>query len=284
MAVPKTIRTGNLGKHELRLVQSGNQVIGMVDRKPSVSGEVPGVVWQTLLDTLGQADPRYVGLDGARRRFEGVFPDGFASDGFDAQHRDDKLKAKSLLEAEAPLDRALHETGLAEAVAKAFAATNLLAAMEKPKVRALLRGPDADRFIHAAARFAHEGDTISLAKLAEVLKPHSCARWTVATYLPFLWAPDRHMVLKADAASAVAAQIGHPFALVYAAPLKFDVYAALMDMVAQLRTGLADMDPRDGIDIQGFIAVAGTARVAEAAPVDPAATDPSDTPDDTPPA
>lgn len=263
MAVPKTIRTGNLGKHELRLVRSGDQFIGMVDRKPSVSGEAADSVWQALIDTLGQADPRFVGMSGAKSRFLSFFPDGFASDGFDAQERDDKLKAKTILDAEAPLERALTETGLAEGVMRAFAATNLLAPMEKPKLRALLRSPDADRFIHAAARFAAEGDTISLAKLAEVLKPHSCARWTVATYLPFLWLPDRHMFLKPDASRDFAARIGHPLALAYAPALKFEVYAALMDMVAQLRTDLADLDPRDGIDVQSFISVIGNYRAED---------------------
>jgi hypothetical protein len=272
MAVPKTIRTGKLGKHDLRLVRSGEQFIGMVDRKPSVAGEAADAVWQKLIDTLGQADPRYVGLKGARDRFVRIFPDGFASEDFVAQERGYKLAAKAILDTEAPLERALSEPGLGEAVLRAFAATNLLAPMEKPKLRALLRGPDADRFIHAAARFAHEGDTAALAKLAEVLKPHSCARWTVASYLPFLWAPDRHMFLKPESTRDFAARIGHPLALSYAPALKFEVYAALLDMVAQLRAELADLEPRDGIDLQSFIWVVGNYRGddPDAAPAAPA--------------
>jgi hypothetical protein len=271
MAVPRTIRTGNLGKHELRLVRSGDQIVGMVDRKPSVAGEAPDAVWQKLLDTLGQADPRFVGLDGARAQFLAAWPDGFASDGFDARERDSLQKARGILLAEAPLERALTETGLGEAVLRAYLATNLLGSGEKPRLRALLRGPEADRLVHAAARFAHEGDTAALARLAEVLKPHSCARWTVATYLPFLWAPDRHMFLKPDAARDVAARIGHPLALAYAPLLKFEVYAALLDMTAQLRTALADLDPRDGFDILGFMSA-----VASAPGAAPAADDATD--------
>ena len=97
-------------------------------------------------------------------------------------------------------------------------------------------------------------------ELERVLKPHGCAKWTVATYLPFLWRPETHMYLKPEATKDFAARVGHPLASFYEAQLKFDVYASLLDLADATSNQLSDLAPRDRIDIQSFIWVVGDYR------------------------
>ena len=60
--------------------------------------------------------------------------------------------------------------------------------------------------------------------MERALKPHDSAKWTVATYLPFLWQPEKHMFLKPEVTKDFAARVGHRFATDYEARLDFSVY------------------------------------------------------------
>lgn len=253
----KTVRTGKLGKRELRLVSKDGRFYGLVDGRISSQDKDADAAWKQLHDEAGKSDPRYFGYAGARSRFLRFFPGGFSADRYAGKERDFKLRAKALLDDLAPLDRAARDTGLGEAVLSVFRATTMLAPFEKMKVQGLLRGDDADAFVEAAARFTQECDKPALDNLARILKPHDAAKWTIATYLPYLWTPERHMFLKPEVTKDYAARVGHPFSELYGAPLSFDVYAALLDMVDRTEQELSDLEPRDRIDIQSFIWVIG---------------------------
>ena len=84
-----------------------------------------------------------------------------------------------------------------------------------------------------------------------------CAKWTVATYLPFLWRPEVHMYPKPEATKDFAARVGHPLSSVYEAQLNLDVYASLLDLAERTSNRLSDFRPHDRIDIQSFIWVVG---------------------------
>ena len=257
MAVPKTIRTGKAGNRALALVLSEGRYIGLADRVRCVEGEDADDVWRRLHDEAGRADPRYFGYDGARARFLELFPDGFASGAFASHERDYKIAAKAGLDEAAPLEDALTQAGLGEAVLRTFRATNLLAPVEKARVQDLLRGPEADAFVAAAARFTAEPGARTLARLERVLATHDSAKWTVATYLPLLWRPEAHMFLKPEVTQDFAARVGHPFADAYTPRLEFPVYAALQDLTDRTAAELADLGPRDRIDVQSFIWIVG---------------------------
>ena len=257
VASARTIRRGRLGKHNLRLVEKDRHFYGLVDGQRCVEGSDADDVWRRLHDDAGKADPRYCGFDGARARFLKFFPNGFRSDGFSSMERDYKVAAKRKLDQSAPLSDALIGLGFGEAVLSVFHATNMLSPFEKARIAELMRGRDADAFVQAAARFAHDGTEPALRELKSVLKPHDCAKWTVATYLPFLWRPEVHMYLKPEATKDFAARVGHPLASVYEAQLNFEVYASLLDLTEQTANRLSDLDPHDRIDIQSFIWVVG---------------------------
>lgn len=257
MAVARTIREGNLGKRKLRLAEQDGRFFGLADGKICVQGDDPDQVWQALHDDAGKSDPKYFGYAGARNRFLEFFPDGFHSGHYAAHERDHKLAAKARLDNGAPLEAALTGSGLGGAVLAAFQATNMLSLFEKAKLKDVLQGPDADAVVQAAAAFTLDANKASLARLERLLAPHDAAKWTIVTYLPYLWRPEEHMFLKPRTTQDFATRVGHPFASVYEAKLSFDVYASLLDLAERTHRELAGLKPRDRIDIQSFIWTVG---------------------------
>lgn len=61
------------------------------------------------------------------------------------------------------------------------------------------------------------------------------------------------MFLKPEVTKDFAARVGHRFALNYEARLDIAVYEDLFDLAAKTSVELADLKPRDRIDVQSFI-------------------------------
>lgn len=259
MAMARTVKNGKLGKHDMRLVLKEANYYGLIDGRQCVQGTDPEEVWRRLHDEARKADPRYFGFDGARARFLHFFPGGFRSEAYlDADgERHYKVAAKEKLDASLPLQGVGERSGLGADALAVFTATNLLSPFERMRVTDVLRGPSADAFLRAASGFATAPSPTSLRAVEVVLRPHECAKWLVVTYLPFLWVPERHMLLKPAVTKDFAARVGHPFADCYEPRLDFEVYRSLLDLTEKTRTELADMEPRDNIDIQSFIWTVG---------------------------
>lgn len=257
MGKAETIRTGKLGKKELRLVVKSDAFFGLADGVVCTEGDDADDVWRRLHDEAGKSDPQYFGFEGARNRFLKFFPGGFQSEGYAVEERDYKVAAKNKLDETAPLEKACNETGLGEAVLAVYRATNMLSPFEKTRLQEVLRGPHADDFVHAAACFTLDRNKSHLAAMEQALKPHDSAKWTVVTYLPFLWRPDTHMFLKPEVTKDFATRVGHRFASDYGARLAMPVYESLLDMVSETERELASLKPTDRIDIQSFVWVVG---------------------------
>lgn len=257
MAVPETIRTATLGKRRLRLVQRDSHYFGLADGSIRVDGRDAEDVWRRLHREIGTTDPRYFGFKGARARFVRHFPEGFASADYGHHERDYKVAAKTRLDDTVPLERAGVGTDLGEVILGIHRRTNLLSPFEKVRVQDLLRSPAADAYVNAAARFAVTPTKTTLGALDAILRPHDCAKWTIVTYLPFLWRPDVHMFLKPEVTKDYAARVGHSFADAYRPRLDLDVYTSLLDLAEATGAEIADLEPRDRIDIQSFIWVVG---------------------------
>lgn len=165
----------------------------------------------------------------------------------------------------------MNDKGFSDAVLAAFRDTNLLSPFEKVRVQDLLRGPSADGFISAAARFACGEGRPALAEMAYLAKPYDCAKWTVVTYLPFLWRPDLHMFLKPQVTRDFAERVGHGFAHRYEPTLDMSVYESLLDLASQTEREIANLHPQDRIDVQSFIWVVGAYTELDVPPSDAAA-------------
>ena len=251
----KTVREEKIGKTTLRLLERGGGFVGIAIHAGKagapVEGEDQQEVWLQLRQIAGRAHEEYFGFDEARRRFLALFPGGFGSEKFQTIERNYKLAAKAKLDAVAPVEEAATGTGFASGIKAALNATNLIHQIEKARTHDMLRSPDGDKFIQASARFAL-GDDDAFSAIAGILKDHSLG-WTGATYLPFLWAPDRHMFLKPMVTCDYARRVGHSFADDYRSEISLDVYAALLDLTATTRRELAPLNPVNNIDLQSFI-------------------------------
>ncbi len=256
----KTIRTDQISGKTLRLVQTGGGYVGLLIengiKKAELSGSDPDQIWSELRSEVGRLSANYVGYDEALRVFLKHFPDGLHSDFFEGHERTYKLVAKERLEVAAPVEIAAEGSGFGEAALAAIRATNLIYPVEKARAQEMLRGPQADTFVRAAASFTL-GNRAALADMERILKHYENARWTVATYLPFLWRPDTHIFLKPQVTVDYAGRVGHPFSHEYRSELSLHVYDSLLDLTERTRILLRDLKPRDNIDIQSFIWVIG---------------------------
>lgn len=253
----KTIRETKAGKATLRLVETAKGYSGIVlldgQRTALEEGDNADDVWRKIHDAAARSNPHFVGYAGARSRFLHFFPQGFGGSVYAEHERTYKLKAKAKLDEGAPLAEAVEGRGFGEVVLSAYRATNLLFPFEKTRLQALLRGPEADEFIQAAAHFAIGDLRSGLAGMASVLKRYDNAKWTVVTYLPFLWRNEEHVFLKPTMITGFAERVGHPFAHVYKPELDAAVYESLLDLADKTREKIADLGPRDMIDVQSFM-------------------------------
>lgn len=257
----KTIKETRVDKTLLRLVYTGKSFVGLAilgdATKLTIEGANADEVWNRLHSELGKTNPRYVGYAGARNHFLHFFPNGFHSNSYAANERDYKVAARERLIQSVLLADAAEGLDFGEAVLAVFRATNLLSPFEKTWLQEVLRGSSADPFVRAAAQFTLNPTNAALFDMERVLKPHGAANATVVTYLPFLWRPETHMLLKPEVTKDFAARVGHRFASDYEPRLKLDVYHSLLDLASETEQELADLEPRDRIDVQSFIWVVG---------------------------
>ena len=230
---------------------------GAVAQVRGDSDETEAEVRARLKQEALRRHPDWVGFDGAVQFFQNVFGKGFYDEAYQAEERSYKCAAKIQLEETAPLDAVLDGGGFAAAVLRVFQKTNLLSPFELMRVKDALNGSDGDSFVRAAAMFATGEMETGLRTMASVLRPHDAAKWTVVTYLPFLWKPDAHMFLKPNVTKLFADRVGHEFALRYRAGLDLDVYRSLRDLTAGTNEAIKNLRPRDNIDVQSFIWVVG---------------------------
>lgn len=251
MAPPRTIRSEKIGMVTFDLVERDGRFFGLANRKRVSEEPDPDAAWRALLQSVGEAMGRYVGMDGARKLFLHYYPGGFHSDAF--SERPYKIKAKQSLEKSSSLQQALVGDADPETVLSAFRSTNMLFSIEQARVQEVLRSAEARTFIQAASFFAEGDITKSLRELDRILSPFQANKWTIVTYLPFLWKPSEHMFLKPNATKDFAERIGHRFANVYRPELDARVYESLLALTDTVKSSLVDLQPRDNIDVQSFI-------------------------------
>ena len=254
------------GQFTVRLVaREDGRFDGIAFRKGgSAEAKVRGEQYETesevrarLKQAVLRRHPDWVGYNGAVEFFRRHFPDGFEDENYLEQERSYKWRAKGLLDETVPLDSAVAGDGFADEALRAFHRTNLLSRFELMRVADVLKGDRKDSFVRSAAVFASGAMETGIRKMASAAKPHDAAKWTVLTYLPFLWRPDRHMFLKPEITKLFADRVGHEFALRYHADLDLDVYRCLLDLVARTREAIEELRPRDNIDVQSFVWVVG---------------------------
>lgn len=267
----QTVREAKVDGYLLRIVKQGSVFAGVVfgaknQLLAKLTDDDLDLLWQALLTKVSEANPKFHGFPEAKRRFLHFFPNGFHSKGFVEKERAYKEAAKAALDKKAPLAEAANGSGFGEAILAAYRATNLLYPVEKTRLQALLRGPDADEFVRSAASVTLGDFKGGFVRMRKLLQKHDNPRWTVATYLPFLWDPENHFFLKPEVTKDFAARVGHRFTLDYESDLNSDVYESLLDLAAETRRSISDLEPRDMIDVQSFLWTVCDYKMDEEAP------------------
>jgi len=142
---------------------------------------------------------------------------------------------------------------------------NILAVFEKVALRDGLRDDRAAQAFltalsglidaEAPAREPFERYAAALGALSSEEGKTDPAKWTVATVLPYLAAPERFMFLKPRVTQDCAARL--TFDLKYSAQLKWVTYRKLLEMSHYLLRELRPYGARDFIDVQSFVWVIG---------------------------
>jgi hypothetical protein len=205
-----------------------------------------------------------------RRRFLRFFPGGFTDETYLEWERG--YKAAAAREWQSVLSRQQVELMLdagrfreiATHALRIESRTNLLFSFEKMALR------DATRTEAGARRFAtglHDflygdgGDEARFTRWAAAVAelPRRQTRvltWPIITVFGFIAEPTRHIVLKPNVTRIAAAQYGEP--LRYVSRPAWSTYRDLLRLVAVVRRDLADLRPRDMIDLQSFLWVQGS--------------------------
>ena len=205
-----------------------------------------------------------------RRKFLGFFPEGFRDPKYVEWERGYKWEAhERWCEA---LGRARFESLLAAGKFDEIAAaavriesrTNLLFSFEKMALRDAVKSPEGARaFGEGLYGLLHGGGALEdrferWCRVVEAL-PRRQTRvltWPLVTVFGFIAQPETHVFLKPTVTRTAAREYGYDFH--YRSRPSWETYAGLLEFAATVRRDLADLEPRDMIDIQSFLWVQGS--------------------------
>jgi hypothetical protein len=205
-----------------------------------------------------------------RRRFLRFFPGGFRDETYIDWERSYKWEAhKRWQESLSPeTHRRLLAAGeyleIASIAVRIESRTNLLFSFEKMALRDAVKTRRGARiFAEGLYEYLYgEGDaeTQFEAWCEEVSKlPRVKTRvltWPMLTVFGFIGRPDEHIFLKPNVTRIAAQRYEFPFH--YKSKPKWKTYESLLDFAKTVKRDNIDLRPRDMIDLQGFIWVAGS--------------------------
>ena len=205
-----------------------------------------------------------------RRRFLRFFPNGFADETYLDWERNYKAAAHDRWQQElnrSTLRTLLAAADVAEIGARAIrieSRTNLLFSFEKMALRDAVRTADGARLmacglsdlLHGTGgvRLRFERWCEAIASLPR--RQTRVLTWPIVTVFPFIAQPDRHIFLKPNVTRIAAARYGFEFP--YLSRPNWQTYTSLLDLADTVLEDLADLGPRDMIDVQSFLWVQGS--------------------------
>jgi hypothetical protein len=211
-----------------------------------------------------------------RQKFLRVFPRGFRDETYLQWERDYKWTVHK--EWQAVLDRRTFEE-LLSAGAYADIATralrteqrarhSMIFSFEKMALRDAVRSPSGARaFAEGLYAWLHgpgsEGDRFDAWVATVDALPRRQTRvltWPIVTVFGWIADPNRHLFVKPTVTRIAAERYG--FDLPYQSRPSWSTYRAVLDFAAMVRRDVADLRPRDLIDIQSFMWVQGSPEYA----------------------
>ncbi len=216
--------------------------------------------------------PAHMSFAQATEQFLSIFPGGFQDEEYltgKRSEREYKVQAHWFVQENLSPQKvlALADAGdwlaIHKAAVEAMKLTNLIHYYELMWLRNALDTEARQKlFAQELANLLSAGESIQepFKRFTKMLYDIGVAKWTIATYLPFLAFPDTHIFLKPlvtlHAASVMGKDLG------YSPHVSWDTYARLLRLAEAIRaklieTGKPELAPRDMIDVQSFIWVIG---------------------------
>ena len=206
----------------------------------------------------------------ARRKFLRIFPSGFRDADYVDLERAYKWNAHLAWEEAlgAPKFAALLAAGryadIASAAIRIESRTNLLFSFEKMALRDAVRAPAAAQAFATALYellYGTAGMAERFTRWVEAIDalPRRQTRvltWPLVTVFGFIARPDVHFFFKPTVTREAARRYGVD--LPYASRPTAEIYQSLLAFVARVRGDIADLRPRDMIDLQSFLWVQGS--------------------------
>ncbi len=205
-----------------------------------------------------------------RRKFLRYFRGGFQDEKYIAWERGYKWSAYEQWEeslGREPMTALLRQERFAEVAAHAVrieSRTNLLFSFEKMALRDAVKSPAGARqfatglhaYLHGPGsdRERFEAWCAMIGSLPR--RQTRVLTWPLVTIFGFLAQPKKHFFLKPNVTRRAAEKYGFTFA--YESKPSWPVYTNLLDFAGTLRRDLADLKPRDMIDLQSFAWVQGS--------------------------
>ena len=206
----------------------------------------------------------------SRRKFLKLFPNGFNDETYVAWERGYKWRAHQQWKEFLGKDRfrsLLRQGKFAEIAAHAVrieSRTNLLFSFEKIALRDAVRSrKGAKAFAEGLYAFLHGAGSMrkrfeNWCKVIALLprKQTRVLTWPMVTVFGFIAQPNQHIFLKPMVTKLAAREFGYDFR--YQSRPSWDVYASFLSFAGATREHLADLHPRDFIDLQSFLWVLGS--------------------------
>ena len=213
----------------------------------------------------------------ARRTFLRIFPGGFFDERYLSWERDYKLQAHQLWRAEiggrtafrAALDEGFH-LEMASAATRIESSRALLFSFEKMALRdAVVRSEEgAQRFTEGLYDWLHGpgGEAARFERWTAVVRSlprrqTRVATWPLVTVFGSIARPKVHLFVKPLTTRRAAE--AYAFDLPYSSAPAWATYSSILELARTVRTDLADLHPRDQIDIQSFLWVLGSDEYAD---------------------
>ena len=240
-------------------------------RQPSPSPRAPSAKRRTRGNAAApQQRPLSREAMRARRKFLRVFPGGFRDQTYIDWERNYKWEAHARWEealGAAAFERLIKEKkfeDVAAAATRIESRTNLLFSFEKMALRDAVKSPaGAKAFALALFDLLHGSEPMAVrfSRWVEAVAqlPRRKTRvltWPLVTVFGFIAQPDKHFFLKPTVTREAARRYG--VELPYASRPSWPLYKDLLAFVGKVRSDIADLRPRDMIDMQSFLWVQGS--------------------------
>lgn len=209
-----------------------------------------------------------------RKKFLRFFPKGFYDEKYISWERGYKWNAH--LQWEEALDASdfralLREGKFSEICALAVrieSRTNLLFSFEKMALRDAVKSPQGAqmfaaglyKFLHGRAKIETRFNQWCEVVAALPRKQTRVLTHPVATIFGFIAQPETNIFLKPNVTREAAREYG--FELYYKSKPSWETYASMLEFAETVRRDLADLEPRDLMDIQSFMWVLGSSEYA----------------------